>query len=265
MKKIIIALFVLTILCIGLFSGCFSSIEEEDISLEVTKVEKRHYDDDGDPPESDGNIFVYVYFTIQNNANEELALSTLWFKLWTPHGTYNSEWLSGGGTNVNSVSEGAKASGYVIFEIPEDNEITNEYKLKYSGWQTTKSANFNNIESDFSDIYHISLSIDDYYYSNSSDNYWEDPDEGNTFLYVNLTLENSNENEDSIGTSRWNFKLYTSENTYDSTGSEEEIEAEVEPGTQESWYIYFEIPENSILEKLVYDTYEEPPIEAIFN
>jgi len=263
MKKIGIFLILILILCLIMLSGCFSSIEEGDVSLQVTKVEKRLYDEDGDPA-SDGHIFVFVYFSIQNNANEELSLGTYWFKLWTPHGTYSSEWFSGGGTEVSSVSEGAKASGYIVFEILEDLEITNEYKLKYSGWQTTKTASFKNIQSGFSDVFLVTLSIDDYYYSDSGDYSWESADEGFTYVYVNITLENSNENDDVISTSSWNFDLYTSEGTYTYNGDESGIPSEIGPGDQASWYIYFEIPEDSILEKLQYDTLGVAPTVASF-
>lgn len=263
-KKLLIVGMAVLLLVVGL-SGCVSQIKEGEVSLTVDSVEKRHYNDNGGSASS-GNIFLYVFFTIKNDASEELSISSFFFNLWTPSGTYSPEWIFGsGGSQVDSISESASASCYVAFEIPEDSNVSTEWKLKYSGWQTTKSSNLANIKSGFHDVYLATLSIDSYYYSDVGDYYWQTPEEGNTFIYVNITLSNSVDNDESISTNPYYFKLYTTEVGYNYEGNDEGIPDEITPGNQASWYIYFEIPEDATLDKLQYDTYGIAPAEANFS
>jgi hypothetical protein len=263
MKKI--NLILITILTITIaISGCVNQIPEEDVTLTVNNAEKRNYNDYGEPASS-GNIFLYVFFTIKNNANKELSTNSLFFKLWTLNGTYSPEWIFGsGGSQVTSISEGASASYYIAFEIPETSNVSTEWKLKYSGWQTTKSANLANIKSGFHDMYLATLTIDSYHYSDIGDYSWKTPEEGNTFIYVNITLSNSEDNDESISTNPYYFMLYTAEEGYNYEGDKEGIPDEITPGNQASWYIYFEIPEDATLDKLQYDTYGIAPADANF-
>ena len=264
MKKIALILIVVLISTVAI-SGCVSQIPEGEVTLTVNNVEKRYYNDNGAPAES-GNIFLYVFFTIQNEADEELSTISFFFKLWTPNGTYSPEWIFGaGGSQVASISEGASASYYVAFEIPSTSDISTEWKLKYSGWQTTKSANLANIKSGFHDVYLATLTIDSYHYSDVGDYSYQVPEEGNTFIYVNITLANSEDNGESISTNPYYFKLYTVEEGYNYEGDEDGISNEITPGNQGSWYIYFEIPEDAALDKLQYDVYGIAPADASFN
>jgi len=263
-KNIRLFLVIVIFLVSLILSGC-TTVPEGKISLTVDSVEKRNYNDNGQAASS-GNIFLYVFFTMKNEAEEELSTSSIFFKLWTPNGTYSSEWIFGsGGSEVDSISEGASASFYVAFEISEDLEVSTEWKLKYDAWVAEKSANLANIKTGFHDVYLATLIIDNYSYSNIGDYYWQTPDEGNTFIYVNITLANSADNDDSISTNPYNFELYTSEEVYNYKGDEDGKPDEITPGNQASWYIYFEIPEDAILDKLVYDTYGVVPAEAYFS
>ena len=119
MKKIVVIL--IGIILAGLvFSGCVR-VPEGKITLTVDNVEKRHYDDNGDPASSN-TIFVYTFFTIQNEAIDELSTSILFFKLSSPLGkTYSPKWFFGsGGSEATAVSKGASASYNIAFEVDED-------------------------------------------------------------------------------------------------------------------------------------------------
>ena len=265
MKKIAIILISILIVSI-VISGCVSKKESSEIILTINSVEKRHYDNDGDPAE-DGYIFLYVFYTIKNNGDDELELSSSWFKLWTTNGTYDAEYsfFDSGGSKVDSISGGASTSSYEIFEIPEDSDILTDWKLKYEYFFTTKSTNLANIKSGFYDVYMATLTIDSYHYSDEGEYSWYSPEEGNTYIYVNITLHNSQDNGASISTSPWNFKLYTLEDGHNYKGDEEGIPDEINPGNQASWYIYFEIPEDATLDKMVYDTSGIAPAQASFT
>lgn len=264
MKKIVIMSSCILIVII-ILSGC-TTIPEGKITLTVNSVEKRHYDDNGDPAAS-GTIFAYVYFTIKNEANQELSTSIFFFNLKSSSGiTYNPKWVYGsGGTSATAVSKGASASYYIAFEVDEDEDITTDWQLNYSGWVATKSANLANIKSGFHDVYLAILTIDSYRYSQIGDYSWKEPAEGNTFLYVEITLANSADNDDTVSTNPYNFKLYTTDGLYNYEGDQDGKPDEILPGGQASWYIYFEIPENAILDKLQYDIWGIAPAEASFT
>jgi len=235
----------------SLATGCFAPLD---------------YDNNGDPAEV-GYIFLYVFYTIKNNGDDELDLSSSWFKLWTPNGTFDAEWdfFDSGGSKVDSISGGASTSSYEIFEIPEDSDISTDWKLKYEYLFTTKSTNLADIKSGFYDVYMATLTIDSYHYSDEGDYSWDSPEEGNTYIYVNITLHNSQDNDESISTSPWNFKFYTLAEGYTYKSAKEGIPDEINPGNQAYWYIYFEIPECATLDKMAYDTSGIAPAQASFT
>jgi len=264
MKKIVVIL--IGIILVGLvFSGCVK-VPEGKITLTVDNVEKRHYDDNGDPASSN-TIFVYTFFTIQNEAIDELSTSILFFKLSSPLGkTYSPKWFFGsGGSEATAVSKGASASYNIAFEVDEDEELTTSWQLNFSSWQATKTAFLSNIQSGFHDVFLATLTIDKYHYSNEGEYSWETPTEGNTFIYVNITLVNSPDNDENINTNQYYFKLFTTGGGYNPQGAGGSKPDEILPGGQASWYIYFEIPEGAALDKLQYDTYGIAPAEARFD
>jgi len=266
MNKIIIFLLTsILLVSVCYFSGCIDTeqVDPGDITLTIEKVEKRLYDDNGNPA-SVGNIYLYIDFTIKNDADEELSTSTIWFELDSDEGvSYNPNWIFGtGGSTAKSVSKGASASYYIGFQIPENANISTDWELNYDGWQSKKSANLANIQSGFHDVYLTTLTIDDYYLSDTGDYSWDTASEGNAFLYVNFTLANSADNDESISTSRFNFRLYTQDGGYNPDGGESVIPDSINAGSEYSWYLYFEIPETAVLEKMVYDTYGIAPAEA---
>jgi hypothetical protein len=265
MKKIAIILIGILISSIAI-SGCVK-IPEGEISLTVNSVEKRHYDDYGEPASS-GSVLLYVFFTIKNEVEDELSTSTLFFKLASPTGkTYSPKWFFGsGGSEATAVSKGASASYYIAFEVDEDENVNTSWQLNFDSWQATKSANLTNIKSGFHDVFLAILTIDSYYYSDEGDYVWEIPAEGNTFIYVNITLANSADNDESISTNQFYFTLYiTGSVGYNPEGDEEGKPDEILPSGQASWYIYFEIPEDATLDKLQYDAYGIAPVEASFT
>jgi Domain of unknown function (DUF4352) len=257
----------LTLLFVGiLLSGCVEPIPEKDILITVDKVEKRLYDDNGNSASS-GKIYAYVFFRMGNKANQDLPTSSYYFKLKSPSGTtYDSKWIySSGGSAAISVSNGAIESYYVAFEVDENQVLTSDWRLEYNSLIASTSANLENIKSGFHDIYLVNLTIDNYRYSNKGDSYWSTPAEGNTYIYFNITLTNSANNDDNIGTSSYNFKLYTTEGVYNCVGSQDGIQNEILPGVQASWYIYFEVPENATINRIEYDTWGIAPATAIFS
>jgi len=266
-KQPIILLVAVLLIVVGL-SGCFDTeqVDPGDITLTIEKVEKRLHDDKGNPA-STGNIYLYVYFTIKNDAGEELSTSTIWFELDSEAGvSYNPNWIFGaGGSTAKSVSKGASASYYLAFEIPENVDVSTDWALNYDGWQSKKSANLANIKSGFHDVYLATLTIDDYYLSDTGDYSWDTASEGNTFIYVTFTLANSANNDESISTNRFNFKLYTEDGGYTPDGGKSGIPDSISAGSEYSWYLYFEILDNAVLEKLEYDSYGIAPAEAIFS
>ena len=114
-------------------------------------------------------------------------------------------------------------------------------------------------------MYLATLNIDNYYYSDVGDYYFQTPEEGNTFIYVNVTLSNSQDNDEPISTNPWYFTLYTNVEGFNYEGAEDGIPDEIVPGSQASWYIYFEIPEDATLDTIQYDAYGIAPAEASFN
>lgn len=266
-KQIVLFGLAVLIICI-VFSGCLDveQVDPGDITLTIDNVEKRLYDDNSNLA-STGSIYLYVYFTIKNDADEELSTSTIWFELDSEEGiSYNPNWIFGaGGSTAKSVSKGASASYYLAFEIPENADVSADWALNYDGWQSKKSANLANIKSGFHDVYLATLTIDDYYLSDTGDYSWKTPSEGNTFIYVNFTLANSADNDKSISTSQFNFKLYTQDGGYTPDGGKSGIPDSISAGSEYFWYLYFEIPDNVILEKLEYDSYGIAPAVASFN
>lgn len=267
MKKIAILLIALIIISVGFLSGCtVNRIDEGNISLTVNNVEKRQYDDSGEPASSD-SIFVYIYFTISNEDVDELSTLSLYFNLKSPTGkTYSPNWIFGsGGSEASAVSKGASASYYITFDVDENDEITESWELNFSSFQASKSANLANIKTGFQDVFLATLTIDDYYYSDEGDYSWDTPAEGYTFLYVDITLSNSVDNEDNLKTYQWDFTLYTVDSGYNPDGSDDGKPDEILPGGEASWYLYFEIPEDTTLDKIVYDDYGIAPAEAYFS
>jgi len=266
MKKTI-AIIILNLILIITISGCIETepVDPGDITLTVDNVEKRLYDDNGNPAFS-GNIFLYVYFTIKNDADQELSTRAIWFELDSEGGaTYEPHWIFGvGGSTAKSVSKGASSSYYIAFEIPENSEVTTSWTLDYDGWQSKKSTNLANIQSGFQDIYLATLTIDDYYFSDTGDYFYQTPSEGNTFIYVNFTLSNSEDNDKPISTSIIYFKLYTTDGGYSPKWGDTDIPDTINIGSEYSWYLYFEIPEDAILDKIVYDIWGIAPAEAFF-
>jgi len=267
MKKTI-PLIILNLILIISLSGCIETepVDPGDITLTVDNVEKRLYDDNGNPASS-GNIFLYVYFTIKNDADQELSTNAIWFELDSVSGaTYKPYWIFGvGGSTAKSVSKGASSSYYIAFQIPENSDVTTNWNLEYDGWQSKKSANLANIQTGFHDTYLATLTIDDYYFSDTGDYIYQTPSEGNTFIYVNFTLNNSKDNSNPISTSIILFKLYTTVGGYSPTGGNTNIPNNINIGSEYSWYLYFEIPEDAILNKIVYNTFEIAPAEAFFE
>jgi len=267
MKKLI-AVIILNLIFVIIFSGCIETepVDPGDITLTVDKVEKRLYDDTGNPASS-GNIFLYVYFTIKNDAEQELSTRAIWFELDSEGGaTYEPHWIFGvGGSTAKSVSKGASSSYYIAFQIPEDSDVSTSWTLDYDGWQSKKTANLANIQTGFHDIYLSTLTIDDYYFSDTGDNFLQIPSEGNTFVYVNFTLTNSEDNDKPISTSIIYFKLYTTDGGYSPTWGDTNIPDTINIGSEYSWYLYFEIPEEAVLNKIVYNTLGIAPAEALFE
>ena len=107
MKKLSILVIALMMVTVGLLSGCVTQIPEGKISLVVDHVEKRHYDDYAQPASTD-SIFVYTFFTIKNEAVEELSTSSFFFNLKSPTGkTYSPKWLfDTGGSKAAAISKG---------------------------------------------------------------------------------------------------------------------------------------------------------------
>lgn len=245
-------------------TGCVR-VPKEKISLTVNSVEKRCYDDYGEPASS-GSILLYIFFTIKNEADEELSTNMFFFTLNSPTGkTYSPKWFFGsGGSEATAVSKGASVSYYTAFEVDEDENITPSWLLNYSSWQATQSANLTNIKQGFHDVFLAILSIDNYHFSDTGDYSWETPTEGNTFLYVNITLANSLDNNENLQTNQFYFTLYTKDAGYNPDGVEDGKPDEIIPGGQASWYMYFEIPEDAILDKIVYNTYGISPAKASF-
>jgi len=264
MKKMLVILIGIIVSSL-VISGCVR-VPAGKITLTVDNVEKRHYDDNGEPASS-GTIFIYTFFTIQNEAVEELSASTLFFKLSSPLGkTYSPKWFfDSGGSEATAVSKGASASYYIAFEVDIDENVTTSWQLNFSSLQATKSTNLANIQSGFHDVFLATLVVDSYHYSNEGEYSWETPTEENTFLYVNITLANSPNNDENINTNQFYFKLFTTGGGYNPQGAGSDKPDEILPGGQASWYIYFEIPENASLDKLQYDTYGIAPAEARFN
>lgn len=266
MKKASILIIVLMMVTVGLLSGCVTQIPEGKISLVVDYVEKRHYDDYAQPASTD-SIFVYTFFTIKNEAVEELSTSSFFFNLKSLTGkTYSPKWLFGtGGSEAAAISKGASASYYIAFEVDEDEDITTSWQLNFSSFQATKSANLTNIKSGFRDVFLATLTIDDYYYSDVGDYDWDTPSEGNTFLYVFVTLSNSADNDKNINTNQYFFMLYTTDGGYYPEWSDTSIPDEIIPAGEASWYMYFEIPEDVTLDKLEYNPWDIVPVEASFS
>lgn len=268
MRKLTILLIALTTIITCLFSGCIDTeqVNPDDITLTVDKVEKRLYNDLGIPA-SNGNIYLYVYFTIKNDAEEELSTSTIWFELDSDEGgSYNPTWIfAAGGSTAKSVSKGASASYYIGFEIPETSNVSEAWTLDYDGWQSKKSANLANIQTEIQDLNLATLTIDDYYFSDTGEYSWMKPSEGNIYIYVNLTLNNSEDNKVELSTSSFHFKLYTVDGGYNPDGGQNNIPDTINVGGEFSWYLYFQIPEDAVLNKLVYDTFYTAPAEASFN
>lgn len=264
MKKMVLILIGLIIASM-VISGCVR-IPEGKITLTVDSVEKRHYDDYGEPASS-GSIFVYVFFTIKNEVDDDLSTSTLFFKVKSPTGkTYNPLWFFGsGGSEATAVSKGGSASYYIAFEVDENENITTSWQLNFSSFQATKSANFSNIKSGFHDVFLATLTIEDYYYSDEGEYSWQTLEEGNTFLYVNITLTNSADNDENLDTYKFSFTLYTTDGGYKPEGEDDSTPDEILPGGQASWYIYFEIPEDATLDRLAYYTWGVAPAEASFT
>lgn len=264
MKKVAVILIGIIVTSL-IISGCVK-VPAGKIILTVDNVEKRHYDNNGEPASS-GAIFVYTFFTIQNEAVEELSANILFFKLSSPLGkTYSPKWFFGsGGSEATAVSKGASASYYIAFEVDEDENVTTSWQLNFSSFQAVKSVNLANIQSGFHDIFLATLTIDNYHYSNVGEYSWETPTEGNTFIYVNITLVNSPDNDENINTNQYYFKLFTTGGGYNSQGAGGSKPDEILPGGQASWYIYFEIPEGATLDKILYDTYGVAPAEAKFT
>jgi hypothetical protein len=267
MKKTI-AIIIFSLIFVIIFCGCIETepVDPGDITLTVDKVEKRLYDDYGNPASSD-NCFLYVYFTIKNDADQELSTRAIWFELDSEDGaTYEPYWIFGvGGSTAKSVSKGASSSYYIAFPIPENSDVSTSWTLDYDGWQSKKSANLANIQIGFHDIYLATLTIDDYYFSDTGDYFYQIPSEGNTFVYVNFTLTNSEDNDKSISTSIINFKLYTADGGYSPTWGDSDIPDTINIGSQYSWYLYFEIQEDAVLDKVVYNTLGIAPAEALFS
>lgn len=117
MKKLI-SIIIINLIFLLFFCGCIETepVNPEDITLTVDKVEKRLYDDYGNPASSD-NILLYVYFTIKNDADQELSTNTIWFELDSESGaTYEPHFIFGvGGSTAKSVSKGASSSYYIAF------------------------------------------------------------------------------------------------------------------------------------------------------
>ncbi len=266
MKKII-SIIILNLMLIISLNGCIETepVDPGDITLTVDNVEKRLYDDNGNPASS-GNIFLYVYFTIKNEAHQELSTNAIWFELDSESGeTYKPYWIFGvGGSTAKSISKGASSSYYIAFQIPENSDVTTNWNLEYDGWQSKKSTNLANIQTGFQDIYLATLTINDYYFTDTGD-FFQKPSEGNTFIYVNLTLNNSEDNSNPISTSIILFKLYTTVGGYSPKGGDNNIPNNINIGSEYSWYLYFEIPEDAILNKLVYNTLGITPAEAFFE
>lgn len=109
------------------------------------------------------------------------------------------------------------------------------------------------------------MTIDDYYFSDTGDYFYQTPSEGNTFIYVNFTLTNLEENDKAISTSIINFKLYTTYGGYYPKGGDTNIPNTLNIGSQYSWYLFFEIPEDADLDKIVYNTLGIAPAEAFFE
>jgi len=267
MKKPVIVLLGLLLISVNFLSGCtVNKIDEGHITLVVDRVEKRQYDDNGESP-SGNSIFVYVYFTISNEDVDELSTLSLYFNLKSHTGkTYSPNWIFGsGGSEASAVSKGASASYYLSFDVDADDEITEAWELNFSSFQASKSANLAHIQPGFQDVFLATLTIDDYHYSDVGDYSWDTPAEGNTFLYVDITLSNSVDNEDNLNTYQWDFTLYTMDSGYSPDGSDDGKPDKIIPGGQASWYIYFEIPEDTNLDKLVYDTWGIAPAIANFS
>ena len=273
LNKIIVFISI-SILTISFFSGCTDNKSDnfedttltENFTLTVSKVEKRLYNDYGNAAYN-SKIFLYVYFTIKNYAIEDLFTSTVLFELKSDEGeAYSPDWIIGVGSTTSEIlPKGESASYYMGFQIPENANVTEAWTLNYDGFQGNKSTNLVNIPTEVIDPKYVTLTIDDYYFSETGDYLWMEPSEGNRFIFVNITLNNSEDSQVEIDTSRNNFKLYTTDGGYTSGGDQSNKPDSINIGSKYSWYLYFEIPEDAVLDKLVYDTISTAPAEASFN
>jgi len=94
---------------------------------------------------------------------------------------------------------------------------------------------------------------------------WGIPELREMFRKLKRTrLNNSENNSNSISTSIILFKLYTTVGGYSPTGGDTNIPNTINIGSEYSWYLYFEIPEDAVLNKIVYNTLGIAPAEEFF-
>jgi len=265
MKNGTIAVCVLAVLLISTI-GCTTEGEDKEtkgISITVTNVERRMYNDLGTEAD-EGKIYLYVFFTIKNERSDPLSVSAIWFELESPEGAgYNSNWLIWGGDSASELERGASGDYYVGFEIDDDDVVTTEWQLQYDAIFVGSWAYLANIKEGINDPIFATLTIDSYHNSDVDDQN-ESAEAGNAFLYVNITLENSADNDESLSTNPFDFDLYADSSVWSYDGYDDAKPATIDIGGEGSWYIYFEIPEDATLEKLVYAPIGIPPAEALF-
>jgi hypothetical protein len=275
-----IAIVLGVMLCATILAGCTESTDsgtaptggndnsgtkpKGGISLTVTDVEKRRYGDSGDSA-SQGNIFVYVFFNLANNGTSEISVNPWYFEATIGGIAYTYSMYCADNCPLSSIQPGYYSKLSIGFEVPEAAIIDTKCTLTYDNFYKQISTNFANIQSGFHDIFLVTLSNCASRQSNAGEYSWETPAEGNVYVYIDLTLSNSKNNTESISTGQYYFKLHTSDGTYDADGCKSGIPSELAPGKQASYYIYFEVPQNTVLEKLVYDTYNIAPAEWIFE
>ncbi len=267
MKNGTIAICLMAVLLISLV-GCTSESggdDDEKVTITVTRVEKRTIDGYGMEPD-DNHTFIVVEFTIKNGVDSTIYISALWFALEHPGGwSHYAEWSLLGGDADTELEKGESGDFFVGFEVPDNETVSTSWKLTYTQLFFGAEANLVNIVDGIHNPTYVVLTIDSYHYAQQDDD-GLNASANHTFLYANITLENTGETMNNFTTGGGYFDLYLVGDPiheyYD--GEDDAKPDQVEPSESVSWYIYWEISEEATPEKIVYDPFMDPGTEAMF-
>ena len=115
------------------------TLDANGLKITMQKAEKWKSDNQFINPE-EGNMFIRVYFTIENQSGGDKTLGSFDFDCYADSTQADMSLYGDNRLSFDTISNGRKLEGYIYYEVPENaNNIEIEYE---TSWWSSKKAIF---------------------------------------------------------------------------------------------------------------------------